>query len=540
MFKRFYLYFVFFLSLNGFSQDSLKFELFLKPKVISQLPALHSYAFGQHEGKWLIIGGRLDGLHARQPFNAFPASSNHQNILVVDPEQDIVYSKSILELPTGIKEQLQASNTNFYQDGTKLIIAGGYAFSASANGHITFPNLTVIDVPEIITAIINENDISAFIRQIVDERFAITGGAMGKIGEELMIVGGHRFDGRYNPMNNPTFTQAYTNEIRKFKLELSSNLIEITNYSAINDPIHLHRRDYNLVPQIYNENEEGYMISSGVFQLNADLPFLYPVEIMEDGINPRLIFNQYLSHYHSPKLTLYDENEKINQSFFFGGMSQYYYENGQLIQDDLVPFVKTISMVTRFENDSLAEYLLPIEMPALKGSSAEFIPNKLLPGFNNGVIKINQAEGDSILLGYMYGGINSNTLNPFSANQTNQTTADANVYEIIMVRRIVEEPVKVQVLPGKGTFDFIVYPNPSAGIINIEFQLPYKAQCDYFITSLDGKIIQEGSLVKTTKGKNKKQINIYSQNRSSDQTLILTLIFDNKLYASKRIIYKNK
>jgi hypothetical protein len=520
-----------FFFFQAFSQDSLSFELLLKPKVIARLPALHSYSYGQHEGKWLIVGGRLDGLHARQPFNAFPSLSNHKNILVVDIQGDMVYSKSILELQNAKKEQLQASNMNFYQDGNQLIIAGGYAFAASAGGHITFPNLTVIDVSGVINAVINNDDISPFIKQIEDERFAITGGAMAKIGEELMIVGGHRFAGRYNPMNNPTFTQAYTNEIRKFKLELSGNLIEITDYSTINNPIHLHRRDYNLVPQIFDQEDEAYMISSGVFQLNADLPFLYPVEIRQDGINPRLNFNQYLSHYHSPGLTLYDEHEKINQSIFFGGMGQYYYQDGQLIQDDLVPFVKTISMVTRFENDSLAELLLPIEMPALKGASAEFIPNNLLPHFNNGVIKISQTEGDSVLLGYIYGGINSNTLNPFAANQTNQTSADANVYEIIMVRRNEEEPLKIQALPGNSSFDFSFYPNPNAGIINIEFQLPYKAQCDYFITSLEGKIIQEGSFNKTARGRNKKQIITSSPNQH--QTLMLTLIFDNKQYASK-------
>ncbi len=33
---------------------------------------LQSYALGQHEGKWLVIGGRLDGLHRRQPWARHP------------------------------------------------------------------------------------------------------------------------------------------------------------------------------------------------------------------------------------------------------------------------------------------------------------------------------------------------------------------------------------------------------------------------------------------------------------------------------------
>ncbi|MFN4122077.1 MAG: hypothetical protein ACK4GL_02095 [Flavobacteriales bacterium] len=527
------------ITINISAQDSLSFKIILKPKNIPQLPALHSYAFAQHEGKCLIVGGRLDGLHARQPFNAFPASANNRNIFVLDPMAGIVYSKSIENLPQSIKEQLQSTNMNFYQDGDLLIIAGGYAFAESSNGHITFPNLMVINVPEIIQSIISSDEINPFISQIEDERFAVTGGAMGKLGDQLMIIGGHRFDGRYNPMNNPTFAQTYTNEIRKFALNLNTNPVELLNYETINDPIHLHRRDYNLVPVIFEGEQEGYMISAGVFQLNADLPFLYPVDIKENGINPRMNFNQYLSHYHSPKVTIYDGETKQNHTFFFGGMSQYYYENGQLIQDNQVPFVKSVSMVTRFENDSLVEYLLPIEMPAFKGSGAEFIINMNLSRFTNGVIKISEIEGDSILLGYIYGGIRSNSLNPFSANQTNQTQADGSMYEVILVKKDNnhEEPTLIQAISGNFSFDVRLFPNPNSGNIHLEFNLPYKGNCEYFITDTNGRIVQEGTIAKTTKGRNKKQISVYSQNLKNE-VLILTLIFDNKHYASRKILFK--
>jgi len=61
-------------SLNVQSQSNFNYELSLVPVSVTNLPGLHSYAYAQYQGKWLIIGGRKDGLHARQPFNAFPAS----------------------------------------------------------------------------------------------------------------------------------------------------------------------------------------------------------------------------------------------------------------------------------------------------------------------------------------------------------------------------------------------------------------------------------------------------------------------------------
>lgn len=46
------------------------FEIKLIPTSLLDLPGLHSFASAELNGKWIIIGGRKDGLHARQPFNA--------------------------------------------------------------------------------------------------------------------------------------------------------------------------------------------------------------------------------------------------------------------------------------------------------------------------------------------------------------------------------------------------------------------------------------------------------------------------------------
>ena len=44
-------------SLLKAQQDAFQYELNITPVTISGLPGLHSYAFGQSNGKWLIIGG---------------------------------------------------------------------------------------------------------------------------------------------------------------------------------------------------------------------------------------------------------------------------------------------------------------------------------------------------------------------------------------------------------------------------------------------------------------------------------------------------
>lgn len=519
------------ISSFAISQTTFDYQVQLNPITIPNFPGIHSYAFAQHNGKWLIIGGRIDGIHARQPFNAFPAASNNTNIYVVDIATNQFWSASVNSLATALKEQLQATNFNFYQDDATLYLVGGYAFSASANDHITFNKMTSVDVPNLINAIVAGTPIASYFKQMTDENFAVTGGQLGKIGNTFYLVGGHRFDGRYNPMNNPTFVQTYTNAIKKFTIDNSGTQLSISNYEVITDAVHLHRRDYNLLPQVFPNGELGYTISSGVFQINVDLPFLYPVDIKASGHVPQTTFNQYLSNYHSAKSCLYDATTNRMHNLFFGGISQYYYNGTTLVQDNTVPFVNTISRTTRFADGSLQEYQLPETMPSLKGASAEFIQNKALPHFSNEVIKLDEITANEFVIGHIVGGLSSPTQNPFSVNQTSTTSANPTIYEVKLIRN---QPLGVQEINGKNPFSMSVSPNPTQnGVVKINFNMAYETTIDYFVTSLDGKIITDGEVSDAKQGENSMNFEI---DGVANQTVIITFIFNDKFYVSQKVI----
>ena len=82
----------------GYAQD-FNYTINLKTKSIDGLDGTHSYAFGTANGKWLIVGGRKDGIHARQPFNAFPAASNNTELMVVDVNGNSVSAGALTGLP---------------------------------------------------------------------------------------------------------------------------------------------------------------------------------------------------------------------------------------------------------------------------------------------------------------------------------------------------------------------------------------------------------------------------------------------------------
>ena len=71
------------LSAAAAAQNWFPYEVELQPVAVSGLPGLHSFAHGQYQGEWVLLGGRTDGIHARQPFAAFPAAQNNGNVYVV-------------------------------------------------------------------------------------------------------------------------------------------------------------------------------------------------------------------------------------------------------------------------------------------------------------------------------------------------------------------------------------------------------------------------------------------------------------------------
>ena len=85
---------------------------------------------------------------------------------MVDVAANQVWSASVNVLPTALKEQLQASNFNFYQDENALYIIGGYAFSDTANDHITFNKMSSIDVSGLINSVVNGTSILPHFKQM--------------------------------------------------------------------------------------------------------------------------------------------------------------------------------------------------------------------------------------------------------------------------------------------------------------------------------------------------------------------------------------
>ncbi|MCB0850793.1 MAG: T9SS C-terminal target domain-containing protein, partial [Bacteroidetes bacterium] len=480
------------LQLSVFSQ-SAPFSLALEPVSISGLDGLQAYAFGQHDGKWLIMGGRLDGLHLKQPHSTFDIPGHNDQLIVIDPENSQKWAAPLTPLSASMREQLSSTNMEFYQEGDYLYCIGGYGYSATVGDHTTYSNLTAIKVPDVINAIINGNDYATYFRQISDPLFQVTGGRLKKMDGNYYLMGGQKFLGRYNPMgptHGPGFTQVYTNAVRIFSLTDDGTTISINHLPSYTDAANLHRRDYNAEPQILPDGTEGLTMFSGVFQSTVDLPFLNSVTIDSAGYAVNDSFQQYYNHYHCPAIPLYSEANNEMHTVFFGGIAQYYDNEGVLTQDNNVPFVKTIARVTRDENGKMAEYKLPVDMPALLGASAEFIPNENIARYDNDVFKLDEITQDSTLVGYIYGGINSSGANIFWVNDGSQSSASSQVFKVYLTNN---NSVGIHDLNEQSisTLGMQVFPNPNQNHFSVKFNLKKHTSVSISLYTIEGKLIEE-------------------------------------------------
>jgi hypothetical protein len=508
-----------FLSLSVFSQTT-PFNSYIEPMNIPGLGGLQAYAFGQHNGKWLVVGGRLDGLHRRQPFAAFDIAGNNNQIIIIDPVSQQKWTTPITSLSVALQEQLSSTNMEFHQEGNYLYIIGGYGYNTASAARKTFDNLTAIDVPSVINAVIGGTAITSYFRQISDAQFAVTGGHLKKINNTFYLIGGNKFDGNYNPMGHPTYTQVYTDAIRKFNLTDNGTTITINHLPTITDATNLHRRDYNAVPQILPNGAEGITVFSGVFQPTVDLPFLNCVNIDSTTYIVNNTFQQYYNHYHCAVLPLYSATNNEMHNVFFGGIAQYYDSLGVLVQDNNVPFVKTIARVTRNSSGTMAEFKLPVEMPSLLGAGAEFIPIQSVPQFSNEVLKLDDFTADSTLVGYIYGGISSTAANIFFTNTGTQSSASSQIFKVYVIKN---STVGIHDLNEQsiGTLKMQVFPNPSDGDFVVKFHLNKIAETKISLYSIDGKKIEERILNNLQIGENTFQRKI--KNLDLGGTYILTI-----------------
>jgi hypothetical protein len=281
--------------------------------------------------------------------------------------------------------------------------------------------------------------------------------------------------------------------------------------------------------------EEGLTAFSGVFQKNIDLPYLNCVNIDSNGHNINNAFSQYFNHYHCAHIPLYSVNNNEMHTLFFGGIAQYYDSAGVLVQDNNVPFVKTIARVTRTGNGIMTEYKLPVEMPALLGAGSEFIPVESLPHYNNEVIQLDNLLADTTLAGYIYGGINSTAPNIFFVNNGTQSTASSQLFKVFIIKKstLGIDQLNTQSI---GSLKMMVFPNPNDGDFTISYYLKAGTDTKITIHTQEGQLMEQITIKNQLPGDHLYTKSLYNKFRT--QAYIITLKTKFEKVTQKMMLHK--
>ncbi|HLK17082.1 MAG TPA: hypothetical protein VKT78_19915 [Fimbriimonadaceae bacterium] len=414
----------------------LPFKIELVEVQKSSLPALHSSSAASADGKWLILGGRVVGLHGfgSSPTN-FPRSSANTMAYVIDPAANTVLGS--VDLVKALKPKLAgpltATNQEFVQVGTSLYVVGGYGRDLQTGKNATIGSLVRVDVPGLIKAITTAAPIASFFAQSpgLDNRLKVSGGALKYASNVFYLVFGQDFAGDYSVQNRDYNRaggqfQKYTEKIRAFTLNPDLSIKDFNLIDGGYDPnLPYHRRDLNVVDIIESDGiTPGAMVYGGVFLAGQVGGHTSPIEVGFSSTPATVTahvfsgFKQALNHYDCAHVTLFDQASSTCYTTLFGGISQYHYDSktGTLVRDALnlpvdgLPFIDTISTIGYGPNSAFSQYIQPTPLPGLIGTDAHFLADPDLESkgqvYPNGVIKLAGLTGKT-LVGYMYGGIES-------------------------------------------------------------------------------------------------------------------------------------
>jgi hypothetical protein len=112
---------------------------------------------------------------------------------------------------------------------------------------------------------------------------------------------------------------------------------------------------------------------------------------------------------------------------------------------DGLPFINTISVIARDKNGKFSQFIWPRRLPALIGAEARFFAASSAPCFENGVVKLSDLKGRT-MIGHLFGGIEASE--PYSALPGGGTNASGRLFKVWITPGN-QEVLPVPPLPGE-------------------------------------------------------------------------------------------
>jgi len=420
----------------------------------TNLPALQSFALGETDSCWLLLGGRTNGFHGFGDQQNFPVRRANLYAYAYN-----IYSHKLDSLPVDsltdvLKWQFRATNMQHTQVGDYLYICGGYGakITGTDTTYMTHPTFSRIHVPNMVQAI-RTHSLGGFRKSVVYDQNRIaqsTGGELFKLTDgQFFLVLGHDFTGKYS---SSTSQQRYLDTVRVFTITETDSSVSINtnSFRYITDGLpdattQFRRRDLVVAPMVYDHgNKVGVSIYGGVFTYTpgppdstSGNPFRWPIYVPSapnESYTLDKTYKQFSNVYSAPSLALYSKTNDVMYTSIFGGLG-----DTAVVNQDSAAFTKVITTIARnYGTNNTTTLYNPNNLPHYVGSEGLFIPAKQLPWYNANstnsvkVVNLDSLPSGRTLVGYIYGGILSDSTQWNNAPPTpiNITRASHRVYSV--------------------------------------------------------------------------------------------------------------
>lgn len=435
---------------------SVPFSISIQQANFSLPNGIHSFLSATNNGKWLLITGRTNGMHTFNPDNNFPPSSQNSTVYVVDPVNQIVFTKSLYDATSGLSQAqidlLSVTSAQAIQKGNTMYITGGYGVDTASGLFNTKQSLIAIDVPGLMHWVTNGSSGETAVQyiRITSHPFAqVTGGFMYQPNAHLptQLVFGQNFAISYD--GSGTQSGNYTQQVRCFTILDNGTQLSLLPRTSENPNPNYRRRDLNVVPiiqRIGNQYQQSLLALSGVFTTQVGI-WTVPVQIFQDGTtfmpDPTLdsTFKQGMNNYASANAGFY--SPKSNNMFItlLGGITYGFFQNGVFEVDPEIPFTNEVTTIKIDSSGNFQQYLMAGQYPTilstqsnpgntlLFGAAATFFPVEDLPAYSNGVFQLDALGTSPTLIGYIVGGIQSTLPN---TNVATDSAASPYIFEVIL------------------------------------------------------------------------------------------------------------
>jgi len=431
------------------SSNGVPFTIQIEQAGFSLPSGLQSYVLGTNGGKWLLLAGRINGLHGFNPNNNFPADTQNTMVFVVDPNLQTVATRSLTNQQSGLTQAqidlLSVTAAQSYQSSNTLYITGGYGIDTATSNFTTKAALTAIDVPGLMHWVVNPTNsetAAQYIRQVFDPMFQITGGVMVEVfPQHALLVLGQDFSG-----TNLFVDGTYSEQIRRFRIiDKESRFSFVAQKTKrASPPPNYRRANLNVVP-IIEHGRQGFVAFSGTFTETFGA-WTLPIEIKRNGSSsmggPTWTFAQGMNNWTCPTLELYSRKAGNSYTVLMGGISYGFFAGGVFQTDSELPFINQVTTIKRDPTGVFSQYLMDAEYPVilstgsnpgnqlLFGANATLIPVAGLPAYKNGVLKYDALGSSPIVVGYIVGGIQSTLPN---TNVSTDSAASPYIFKVTLV-----------------------------------------------------------------------------------------------------------